>query len=272
VSIFGPVSPGAPTPLPHDRAPRQEGIDLSVVLPVHDEEGNLPRLWEELNAALASVPGRAEVIFVNDGSTDGSGAILDRLAAEDPRVRVIDHDRNHGLTAALDCGFHHARGAVVAMLDADLQNPPSELPRLLERLRGPQAADVVVGWRKDRRDPFVKRWTSKVANRYRNWRTREAIHDTGCALKVFRREVLERLKLWKGMHRFLPTLARMEGFRVVEVPVAHRPRPSGKSHFGTWNRLWKGLSDVRTVRWMWRNRLTWVATERRSPPSGPGRA
>lgn len=251
--------------LPHDRAPREPGLDLSVVLPVHDEEGNLPGLWEELKAALAAIGGRSEVVFVNDGSTDGSSAILDRFRAEDPRVRVIDHDRNHGLTAALDCGFHHARGAVVAMLDADLQNPPGELVRLLERL---PEADLVVGWRKDRRDPFVKRWTSKVANRYRNWRTRETIHDTGCALKVFRREVLERLKLWKGMHRFLPTLARMEGFRVVEVPVAHRPRPSGKSHFGTWNRLWKGLSDVRTVRWMWRNRLVWAGTERGGPPRG----
>jgi glycosyltransferase involved in cell wall biosynthesis len=150
------------------------------------------------------------------------------------------------------------------MLDADLQNPPSEIARLLERLPG---ADVVVGWRRDRRDPFVKRVTSRIANWYRNRRTRETIHDTGCALKVFRREVLERLKLWKGMHRFLPTLARMEGFRVVEVPVSHRPRASGRSHFGTWDRLWKGIADVRTVRWMWRRRLTWRATERGGPPS-----
>jgi glycosyltransferase involved in cell wall biosynthesis len=250
--------------LPHTRAPKAPGLDLSVVLPVHDEEGNLPALWEEIRRALAEIGGTAEVVFVNDGSTDGSGALLDRFRAQDPRVRVIDHDRNHGLTAALDCGFHHARGAVVAMLDADLQNPPGELVRLLERL---PEADVVVGWRKDRRDPFLKRWTSRIANRYRNWRTHESIHDTGCALKVFRREVLERLKLWRGMHRFLPTLARMEGFRVVEVPVAHRPRPSGRSHFGTWDRLWSGLADVRTVRWMWKRRLTWVGTERGGPPA-----
>jgi glycosyltransferase involved in cell wall biosynthesis len=251
----------------HPGAPRDPALALSVVLPVHNEEGNLPRLWEELKEALATIGRPAEVVFVNDGSTDGSSAVLDRLRAADPRVRVVDHDRNHGLTAALDCGFRHARGAVIAMLDADLQNPPSELVRLLALL---PEADMAIGWRKERRDSWVKRLSSKVGNAYRNWRTREQVHDTGCALKVFKREVIERIKLWKGMHRFLPTLARMEGFRVVEIPVAHRPRPSGRSHFGVWNRLWKGMADVRAVRWMWRNRMTWVATERTGPPpSGP---
>ena len=243
--------------------PQEAGLELSVVLPVHNEEGNLPQLWAELKEALAAIGKRAEVVFVNDGSTDGSGALLDRFRAEDPRVRVIDHDKNHGLTAALDCGFRHARGAVVAMLDADLQNPPMELARLYALL---PEADMAIGWRKDRKDPWLKRVSSKVGNGYRNWRTRESVHDTGCALKVFKREVIERIKLWKGMHRFLPTLARMEGFKVVEIPVAHRPRPSGKSHFGIWNRLWKGMADVRAVRWMWKNRFTYVATERTAPP------
>ena len=252
----------------HPGAHRDPGLALSVVLPVHNEEGNLPRLWDELKAALTVLPSPAEVVFVNDGSTDGSGAILDRLRAEDPRVRVIDHDRNHGLTAALDCGFRHARGAWIAMLDADLQNPPAELARLCALL---PAADMAIGWRKDRRDPWLKRVSSKIGNGYRNWRTNEQVHDTGCALKVFKREVIQRIKLWKGMHRFLPTLARMEGFRVEEIPVAHRPRPSGRSHFGVWNRLWKGLADVRAIRWMWRNRFTYVATERTGPPRAPGR-
>src|SRR5262245_449271 len=245
--------------------------ELSVVLPVHNEEGNLPALFEELSAALASIGKRAEIVFVNDGSTDGSGAILDRFRASDPRVRVLDHDKNHGLTAALDTGFRHARGDVIAMLDADLQNPPGELEKLLARL---PEADMVIGWRKDRHDSFVKRVSSKVANAYRNRRTYESVHDTGCALKVFRRDVIRRIKMFKGMHRFLPTLARMEGFRVVEVPVAHRPRPSGKSHFGVWNRVWKGLADVRAVRWMWSRRITAVATEREAgapPPAGTPR-
>ena len=246
-------------PYRHPGAALDPAIALSVVLPVHNEEGNLPALWTELQAALVAIGRPAEVIFVNDGSTDGSGAILDRFRAEDARVRVIDHDRNHGLTAALDCGFRHARGATIAMLDADLQNPPGELVRLYACL---PEADMAIGWRKDRRDPWLKRVSSKIGNGYRNWRTNEQVHDTGCALKVFRREVIERVKLWKGMHRFLPTLARMEGFRVVELPVAHRPRPSGQSHFGVWNRLGKGLEDVRAIRWMWKNRFTYVATER----------
>jgi glycosyltransferase involved in cell wall biosynthesis len=251
--------------------PPADGPVLSVVLPVHDEEGNLETLFAELSAALAEIGEPAEVLFVNDGSTDRSGEILDRFRAADPRVRVLHHDRNHGLTAALDTGFRHARGAYVAMLDADLQNPPKELARLFARRR---EADVVIGWRKERRDPFVKRVTSRIANAYRNWRTNESVHDTGCALKVFRREVLARVKLWKGLHRFLPTLARMEGFTVLEVPVEHRPRASGKSHFGTWNRLWKGMADVRTIRWMWRYRIAARATERaaeraKTPAAGP---
>jgi dolichol-phosphate mannosyltransferase len=247
-----------PDPL-HPIAGGGPPVDLSLVVPVHDEEGNLEPLWGEIHALLARLGGRSEVIFVNDGSSDGSGAVLDRLRAADARVRVIDHDRNHGLTAALDCGFRHAKGAVVGMLDADLQNPPGEIEKLLAGL---DRADVVIGWRRDRDDPWLKRVSSRIANRYRNWRTREQVHDTACGLKVFRREVLQRVKLWNGMHRFLATLARMEGFRVAEVPVVHRRRGSGRSHYGVWNRLWKGLRDVRAVRWMWRNHLHYVATER----------
>lgn len=236
-----------------------ERPELSLVVPVHDEEGNLVPLWEEIRALLEGLDLPAEVLFVNDGSTDGSSRILDELRAEDPRIRVLDHDRNHGLTAALDCGFHHARGRLVGMMDADLQNPPGEIAKLLAGLGD---HDMAIGWRRDRNDPWLKRVSSKIANAYRNRRTRERVHDTGCGLKVFRREVLERIKLYNGMHRFLPTLARMEGFTVTEVVVEHRPRRSGRSHYGVWNRLWKGLADVKTIRWMWKNRLAWKASER----------
>lgn len=232
---------------------------LSVVVPVHDEEESLRPLWDEIRAVLDRLGLEAEVLFVNDGSSDGSGAVLDEIRAADRRVRVLDHDRNHGLTAALDTGFRHARAPVIGMLDGDGQNPPAELEKLVAALPG---ADMVIGWRRDRRDAWLKRVSSRIANGYRNWRTHEQVHDTGCGLKVFRREILERVKLFDGMHRFLPTLARMEGFRVAEVVVAHRPRERGRSHYGVWNRLWKGLRDVRAVRWMWRNRLTARAVER----------
>jgi dolichol-phosphate mannosyltransferase len=238
------------------------GPELSVVVPVHDEEASLEPLWDELRVFLDGAGRRAEVIFVNDGSTDGSGEVLDRLRARDPRVRVLDHDRNHGLTAALDTGFRNARGEVVAMLDADGQNPPAELGPLLAALEG---ADLVVGWRRRRADGWGKRVSSWVANAWRNRRTGETVHDIACGLKVFRREVLGRVRLWKGMHRFLPTLARLEGFRVAEVEVEHRPRRHGRSHFGVANRLAKGLGDLRVVRWMQRNRIDARATERPAP-------
>lgn len=228
-------------------------------MPIHDEEENLRPLFEEIRAVLDALDLPAELIYVNDGSRDGSGAVLDALRAEDVRVRVLDHDRNHGLTAALDTGFRHARAPVIAMLDGDGQNPPADLVKLLDALPG---ADMVIGWRRDRDDPWIRRISSRIANRYRNWRTREQVHDTGCGLKVFRREILERVKLFDGMHRFFATLARMEGFRVEEVVVAHRPRERGRSHYGVWNRVFKGLADVKAVRWMWRNRLTAKAVER----------
>ena len=233
--------------------------ELSIVVPIHDEEENLRPLFEEICALLDRVGLVGEIVYVNDGSGDGSGRVLDELRAADGRVRVLDHDRNHGLTAALDTGFRHARAPVIAMLDGDGQNPPAELEKLLAAL---PEADMVIGWRRDRYDPWIRRASSKIANRYRNWRTHEQVHDTGCGLKVFRREILERVKLFDGMHRFFATLARMEGFRVTEVVVAHRPRERGRSHYGVWNRLWKGLADVKVVRWKWRNRLTAKAVER----------
>ena len=232
---------------------------LSLAIPVHNEEANLRTLWSEIQALLEALPVPAEVIFVNDASTDTSSDILGALMTEDARVRVVDHPKNAGLTAALNTGFRHAHGDVVGMLDADMQNPPMEIAKLFAALPG---HDMVIGWRKERDDPWIKRVSSKIANAYRNKRTNEQVHDTGCGLKVFRRKILDDIKLWNGMHRFLPTLARMEGYTIHEVVVAHRPRGGGKSHFGVWNRLWKGLADVRTIRWMWKNRLPKEATER----------
>lgn len=226
--------------------------EISVVLPVFNEEGNLRRLLEEVLPAVRSLGRSFEILFVDDGSRDRSPEILRELAAAHPEVAVWRLDRNHGLSSALDAGFRSARGAVIVTLDADLQVDPADIPRLHALLAD---HDMVCGWRKDRRDPAVKRWSSRIANGWRNLRTGESMHDITCPLKVFRAAIVPHLPPYDGMHRFYPTLARMAGFRVVEVPVAHRERGSGSSKYGVWNRLWKGLSDLGTVRWMQRNRL-----------------
>jgi glycosyltransferase involved in cell wall biosynthesis len=226
--------------------------EISVVLPVFNEEGNLRRLLEEVLPAVRSLGRTFEILFVDDGSRDRSPEILRELAAAHPEVAVWRLDGNHGLSSALDAGFRSARGAVIVTLDADLQVDPADIPRLHALLAD---HDMVCGWRRDRRDPLVKRWSSRIANGWRNLRTGESMHDITCPLKVFRAAIVPHLPPYDGMHRFYPTLARMAGFRVVEVPVAHRERGSGSSKYGVWNRLWKGLSDLRTIRWMRRNRL-----------------
>jgi glycosyltransferase involved in cell wall biosynthesis len=195
---------------------------------------------------------------VDDGSTDGTAAALRRLAQADPRVRLLRLRQNAGQSAALDAGFRAARGAIVVTMDADLQNDPHDIPKLLAALPG---HDAVCGWRVDRQDPWTKRVASRVANRVRDRVTRDGVHDTGCSLKVFRREALGRLRLYRGMHRFLPALLQMEGLLVAEVPVSHRPRRAGVSKYGNWQRLWTGLADLWAVRWMARRRLRYEVEE-----------
>jgi dolichol-phosphate mannosyltransferase len=225
---------------------------VSVVIPAYNEEANVEPCYRELAAVLAATGQPFEIIFVDDGSTDGTREALRRLTREDARVRVLRLRRNAGQTAALDAGFRAARGAVVVTMDADLQNDPRDIPRLLAALPG---HDVVCGWRVDRRDPWTKRVASRIANRVRRAITGDGVHDTGCTLKAFRRDALKRLHLYRGMHRFLPALLLMEGCRVTEVPVGHRPRRAGRSKYGNWGRLWSGLADLWAVRWMARRRL-----------------
>jgi glycosyltransferase involved in cell wall biosynthesis len=231
---------------------------LSVVIPVYDEEASLEPLHAELDAALRGVQGGVEILFVDDGSRDASLARLREIAAGDPRVRVVALEGNHGQTAAFEAGFRRARGEVVATLDADGQNDPADLPRLLARL---DDADVVNGVRAGRRDSLVRRLSSRVANGFRNRMTHESVRDVGCSLRVVRREFLDRVKLWRGMHRFLPTLLRLEGARIVEVPVSHRPRRHGASKYGIRNRLFAGFVDVFAVRWMQKRALRYRARE-----------
>jgi glycosyltransferase involved in cell wall biosynthesis len=225
-----------------------------VVVPVFDERDNLEPLQKELEAALVGVGGGVEFVYVDDGSRDGSAEVLAGLAARDPRVRVLRFAENAGQTAAFAAGFEAARGEVVATLDADLQNDPADLPSLLAAL---DRADVVNGVRQGRRDGFVRKASSRIANGFRNWATRESVTDVGCSLRVMRASFLRRVKLYRGMHRFLPTLLRMEGARVVELPVRHRPRRHGRSKYGIANRLFVGLEDVFAVRWMQKRQLRW---------------
>ncbi len=225
-----------------------------MVIPVYEERDNLEPLHRELSAALADVPGGVEFVYVDDGSRDGSGERLADLAKRDGRVRVLSFVANSGQTAAFAAGFEAARGEVVATLDADLQNDPADLPRLLAAL---DRADVVNGVRVGRQDGFVRKLSSRIGNGFRNRMTHESVTDVGCSLRVMRASYLKHVKLYRGMHRFLPTLLRMEGARVTELPVNHRPRRHGRSKYGIANRLFVGLADVFAVRWMQARKLSW---------------
>jgi glycosyltransferase involved in cell wall biosynthesis len=222
-------------------------VALSIVVPVYNEVDNIEPLHAEIDTALAGVAGTVEFIYVDDGSRDGSWERLLELAKRDQRVRVIRLDANHGQSAALDAGFRAVRGEITVTLDADLQNDPADIPRLLAALDG---ADVVNGVRTARRDSLVRKLSSRIGNGFRNWVTRESVTDVGCSLRAMRSRYLREVKLYRGMHRFLPTLLRMEGATVTEIQVSHRPRRHGSSKYGIANRLFVGIIDVFAVRWM----------------------
>ena len=235
-------------------------IHVSFVAPAFNEADNLPRLVEEVAAAAAVIGQPWEFVIANDSSTDGSDDVLRGLMAQTPQLRVIEVHPRSGQSAALEAGLAAAHGRFIATMDADLQNDPAEIPRLLAMLVADEC-DMVNGWRKDRRDPLLRRITTKGGNFARNFLTRESIRDSGCGLKVYRREVARKWKLFNGMHRYLPTLAKMNGFRVLEVPVHHRPRTAGKAKYGFWNRFFKVLRDAVAVRWMQSRNLAYETTE-----------
>lgn len=223
----------------------------SVIVPIKDERDNLPPLLASLVKVMdqyeLSRSRPYEMIFVDDGSTDGSSEELDCLAAQYPQMRVFHLARNYGKTCALDAGFRESSGEIIIEIDGDLQQDSEDILKLL-----PYTAtyDVVCGWRQERQDGLVKKLSSRIANRVRNAFTRDGVHDTGCPLKIFRRPVLERITLFEGLHRFFPALALMHGFTVTEVPVRHYPRIHGVSKYGMGNRLFKSLYDLIAVRWM----------------------
>ena len=218
---------------------------LSVVVPLYNEEENVPILQRELAVALEGLD--YEILFVDDGSRDGTRASIQPDAAG--RVRVLVFEKNAGQSAAMYAGLHAARGQAVALLDGDLQNDPADIRKLLAELdRG--AADLVCGYRARRKDTVVKRLTSRVANFVRSRFTGDGVRDTGCTLKAMRRECVSALVPFTGMHRFIPALVKGAGYRLVEVPVNHRPRQYGVSKYGLGNRAVRATVDMFGVRWL----------------------
>lgn len=222
--------------------------DLSVVIPLYDEEPNVAQLHRELTAALGAWGRPYEILFIDDGSTDGTFPVLKELQAGDPRVRVVALRRNFGQTAAFAAGFAHARGRMVATSDGDLQNDPRDLPMMVGRLE--DGNDIVCGWRRKRRDPWLtRRLPSNAANWLISRTTGVRLHDYGCSLKVFRGEVVRSLRLYGEMHRFVPAIASEQGVRIAEVEVNHRPRRFGASKYGL-SRTMRVMLDLFTVKFL----------------------
>lgn len=231
-----------------------EAVGCSVVLPVYNEEGNIAALMDEIIAVMTTLPGCSsfEIIGVDDCSKDQSADVMRRVAAQYPCVRVFQHTKNCGQSAALATGFAHARGTVVITMDADRQNDPADIPGLMSALS--HSVDAVCGVRQKRQDRWVRRISSRVANGFRNIITGDVLADAGCGLRVMRREAIAELPVFNGLHRFIPTLLRYQGYRVIEYPVGHRSRPWGASKYGIGNRMFRGMLDCLVMRW-WKKRM-----------------
>ncbi len=236
--------------------------DLSVVFPVYNEEENVPLLLSEIAAALYGRGWSYEIVAVDDGSTDRSLEMLRSLRAEYPTLRVLALEKNSGQTAALDAAWRGAEGRLVVSLDADLQNDPADIPAMMQKLEQAKA-DMVIGVRVNRRDTWSRKMQSRIGNGVRNMITGDQITDTGCSLKLVKKEAVDRVRLFTGMHRFLPTLVRYAGYKVIEMPVNHRPRQFGVSKYGAMNRAFRGLADCFAVRWMGKRMLNYEVHEER---------
>ena len=224
---------------------------LSICVPVYNEKDNLPLLHEAIIAVVDPASIAMELILVDDGSTDGSWQAIEALVAKDPRVRGLKFKFNCGETAASDAGLRAARGKYVMTMDADLQNDPKDIPAFLQAME--TGVDCVCGSRvavRSQGDNKVKVISSRVANWVRNKLSNENISDAGCTYRCFKRECVSKLKLYRGLHRFIPTLLKMEGYTVTEINVSNNPRLHGESKYGVWNRLFKSFRDLLAIRWM----------------------
>ena len=221
---------------------------VSLVIPVYDEEESLAPLHQEITTALAGTVRDFEIIFINDGSADDSLAELKKLRSADPRVRIIDFRKNFGQSAAISAGFDHCRGDVVVALDADLQNDPADIPRIVDKVQ--EGYDIVNGWRKSRKDRlFTRRIPSFLGNKLISFITRVKLHDYGCTLRGFRSEVVKNLKIYGEMHRYIPAIASRMGIRSIEIPVNHRPRRHGASKYGL-GRTFRVILDLISIKYL----------------------
>lgn len=241
-------------------------MELSIVIPVRNEAGSIEQLAREIGAALDPTGLSWEALWIDDASEDDSLRTLQRLRARDHRHRWAGLGRHQGQSTALAEGFRLARGDRIVTLDGDLQNDPADIPKLLAFSRT-TGLDVVNGVRTRRRDGPVRRTSSRIANRFRNALTGESVTDVGCSLRVFPARAARRLPPFRGMHRFLPTLLRLQGCSVGEIPVGHRPRVHGRTNYGVHDRLWTGIVDTLGVRWL---KKRWQEPVRRGAGAGGG--
>ncbi len=239
----------------------ENGIELSIVIPIYNEEENIVALTGEILNAMNGFKESYEIVLVDDGSTDNSLALMKQLHKEYPAiVHFVSFTRNNGQTAAFIAGFRAARGRLVATLDGDRQNDPSDLPRMIETLNT-SGVDMVNGIRKKRRDTWIRKLSSRIGNGFRNWLTKEEVSDVGCSIRVMKRECVSEIPAFNGLHRFFPTLVRMKGYKITEIPVNHRERTLGVSKYGILNRAFVGFHDTFAVRWMLKRVLNWEVGE-----------
>jgi len=223
-------------------------VSVSVVIPVFNEEDSIEPLVDELQMVLDKLGKTYEILLIDDCSTDTSYAVMQKLQQTRPFLRIFRHRVNCGQSAGQATGFAYADGEIIITMDADQQNDPADIPALLDHLKDDMA--VVCGIRRKRMDSFVKRYSSKIANAFRNFVTGDQITDAGCTFRAIRRNALWQIQVFNGMHRFLPTLLRFQGYQVVEIPVNHRPRTRGYTKYGIGNRLWRGILDCFAMRWL----------------------
>jgi glycosyltransferase involved in cell wall biosynthesis len=233
---------------------------LSLVIPCYNEQENVPTLLSRVQTSLQKIAKPFEVVIIDDGSTDSTPKLLADAMKQYPWLRVIRMARNGGQSAAFEAGFDAARGEVIATIDADLQNDPEEITRLLPLL-DEQKVDMITGWRKDRQDTPFRRWQSRQANRIRNWITQETVNDSASSLKIYRAHAIKGIRLFRGAHRYFPTLVKMRGYSVYETPVKHSQRFAGTAKYGFRNRAFVGIADLFGVRWMKKRYLQYQAKE-----------